>query len=210
MPSYKMISKTYGLLDIIYFRNTPRNPRKKIMELIPDEDSKVLDLCCGTMSNSIELARKKQKLQITGLDISKEMLAIAADIINELQLTNVNTVVRDATDTKLPDHYFDYVILGLVLHETTEELNRKILQEVHRILKPDGKVIVLEWERPTKIRQKILFFLIRLCEPKPFKTFIKLGKKEYFASHHFEVEKMFSTDYSCVVQCNNSQKGKKL
>ena len=208
MPSYERISKTYSLLDVIYFRNTPGNPRKKIMELIPDEDSKVLDLCCGTMSNSIELASKKQKLQVTGLDLSKEMLAIATDKINELQLTNVNTVLGDATYTRFPDGHFDYVILGLVLHETTEELNRKILKEVHRILKPVGKLIILEWEPPTKIRQKIWFSLIRLSEPKPFKTFIKLDKKEYFNSHHFEVEKMFSTDYSCVIQCNNSPREK--
>lgn len=206
MATYKMISKTYNLLDVIYFRNTPGNPRKKIFDLIPDEDIKVLDLCCGTMSNSIELAEKKQKLQVTGLDLSKEMLAIAMDKINAMQLTNIKTVVGDATDTKCPDQYFDYVILGLVLHETPEELNRKILKEIHRICKPDGKLIVLEWEQPTKIRQKLLFSFIRLCEPKPFKTFIKLDKREYFNRHHFEVEKMFSTDYSCVMQMSNDSK----
>lgn len=203
MEIYKVLAKVYDLLDVIYFRDTPKNPRKKIYALIPNKSVKVLDLCCGTMGNTINIAKQKDQISVTGLDCSKEMLQMAENKIKKLKLKNAETVIGDATDTKFPDASFDFIIIGLVLHETPEKLNKKILKEAHRILKPNGKLIVLEWELPKKPLQKILFLPIRFLEPKPFKKFVRYNKIKYFEHHKFKVEKLYHTDYSCVVQMNN-------
>lgn len=60
---YKIISKSYDLLDLIYFRNFKKSPRKAVLDRIY-ENEKVLDLCTGTATNAIIIAKKKQMLKL--------------------------------------------------------------------------------------------------------------------------------------------------
>ena len=55
---YQVISKVYDLLDVTYFRNKERSPRKAVLERIGDGD-RVLDLCTGTATNAINIAKAK-------------------------------------------------------------------------------------------------------------------------------------------------------
>ena len=53
---YKLIAGVYDLLDIIYFRNYDKSPRKAVIEAISEND-KILDLCTGTATNAIEISQ---------------------------------------------------------------------------------------------------------------------------------------------------------
>ena len=53
---YKAMSRFYDLLDVIYFRKYDTSPRKVVNEAIEDND-KILDLCTGTGTNAVNIAK---------------------------------------------------------------------------------------------------------------------------------------------------------
>lgn len=197
---YSRTAKGYDLIDVIYFTQKGNNPRSKIVELIPDKNLNVLDMCCGTMGNSIPLARQRNQIRLTGLDLSPEMLEIARGKIRENRLKNAEVLAGDATRTDFASGSFDYIILGLVLHETEGPLAGKILQEAHRLLRPEEKLLVLEWERPDSLLKRLIFFPNKISEPKPFRAFYKMDKVKYFERNHFKTVGQFHCDYSCVYE----------
>ena len=81
---YKIMSPSYDILDKTFFRyngrKDGRNPREVLAELIPNEKSMVLDMCCGTGSNGINVAIKNPNVTVVGLDRSKSMMNIRAAI----------------------------------------------------------------------------------------------------------------------------------
>lgn len=190
----------YDLIDVIYFTPKGNNPRSKIAELIPDENLNILDMCCGTMGNSIPLAQKRKKIKLTGLDLSPDMLEIAKEKIRAHKLNNVKILAGDASHTNFDSSSFDYIILGLVLHELEEPQAEKILKEAHRLLRPEGKLLVLEWERPNSLLKRLRFLPNIFAEPKPFRAFYKMDKVSYFRRNHFITVRQFHCDYSCIYE----------
>lgn len=196
---YNVIAKIYGLLDIIYFRNNNRNPRRALASCIEQTDARILDVCTGTAANAIEIAKRNQSSEITGIDISKEMLNIAENKVKMLGLNNVHLYERNAFDTGYKDNTFDVIVIALVLHEVSQEACRKIILEAKRILKPDGKLLVLEWEKPKSTLRKLIFYPIRKMEPKGFDEFLKLDMKSYFQQFGLMVTDIKHCDYSKVL-----------
>ena len=145
---YKIISKAYDLLEIIYFGKYERSPRKAVFERIYEND-KILDLCTGTATNAISIAKKKPNTEIVGIDLSKDMLKVAQSKIRKNGIKNIRLFEMDATDLKFNSNYFDKVLISLVLHEVDEELAKKIIMEANRVLKDSGEIIITEWE-PSK------------------------------------------------------------
>lgn len=60
-------------IDVIYFRNYERSPRKSVIEAVSEND-KILDLCIGTASNAINISKAKTSTSIVGVDLSENML----------------------------------------------------------------------------------------------------------------------------------------
>jgi len=196
--TYKIISKFYDLIDVFYFTKKGVNPRRAIIEAIPDLPVDVLDMCTGTASNSLLIAKYRSNAKIISIDISTDMLKIAKEKIQKSRLSNIKIMQADASSTPFKDNSFDIVVLALVLHEIDTELAGKILREAYRVLKKKGHLLVLEWEQPQEIMKKIKFVPIKLLEPKPFKLFFKVDKNEYFCIHNFQIAEEKHCDYSCV------------
>lgn len=196
---YKAMSSFYDLLDVVYFRKYETSPRKVVLESISETD-KVLDLCTGTATNAVAIAKKYPKVKMVGVDLSKDMLIIAKSKVKKEALKNVKLCRMDATAMKFSDETFDKVLLSLVLHETEEELAGSIVKEAVRVLKKDGEFIVTEWRREEALWKKILFSAIDLLEPKPYKAFMKKDLKEYFASFGLELVEQVNCDYSRVLR----------
>ena len=66
-------------------------------------------------------------------------------------------------------------------------------------MKPEGELIVTEWERQDKLIKKIIFFPIEVLEPKPYKTFVKKNHKKYFEEFGLEQVECKHCDYSKVM-----------
>ncbi|GAH98963.1 unnamed protein product [marine sediment metagenome] len=96
----------------------------------------VLDYGCGPgsyITAAAELVGKSGK--IYALDIRPMAIQMVQNITAKKKLTNVETICSDCK-TRLPDNSIDVVLLYDIFHDLSEPT--KILEELHRVLKPDG------------------------------------------------------------------------
>lgn len=159
---HHVFEKIYNQYDsmnsIISFRRhkTWRKDAMKRMEV--KDGSKALDVCCGTGDWSIALSEVVgQSGEVTGLDFSKNMLSVAANKKEDLQLNNTQFIHGNAMELPFEDNSFDYVTIGFGLRNVPDYIT--VLNEMYRVLKPGGKVVCLETSQPTMIGFKQLYFL---------------------------------------------------
>lgn len=195
---YKFIASVYDLLDVIYFRNYDRSPRKAVIEAISEND-KILDLCTGTATNAMDISKAITSSKIVGVDLSENMLKVAREKLKKANIKNITLYQMDATKLSFKSESFDKILLSLILHEMDEELRSKILSEAKRALKKDGRIIITEWERSSKLSQRLLFMPIHLLEPKPYREFINKDLYTYFTKHGLQIEEYIHCDYTRIL-----------
>ena len=201
--SYKFISKIYRSIDFFYFKKN--SPRLILLDKIPNGDYRILEIAIGTSENSIILAKNKPDLKIIGIDLSDEMLKIAKNRIMNENIKNIELYKMNALDIQFETNSIDFIIISLLFHEIPEEMANKILAECKKVLKKDGKIIIIEWEFPKKFFQKLLFLLIKLFEPKEFKNFMKKDLKLYFNKNGLGIKNIDYGNYSKVIELEKSE-----
>lgn len=195
---YKFIAAVYDLLDVIYFHDTGNSPRKVVSKAIDTKDS-VLDLCTGTGTMALRIARENTESKVVGIDLSPNMIGVAEGKLRKQSLDNINFFVMDATNISFENHSFDKVLISLLLHEVDETLAAGILKEAVRLLKHDGQIIVTEWEPSKSLWKKLLFFPIHILEPKYYHAFLKKDLQAYFQGFGLKIVEKVSCDYSKVL-----------
>ena len=98
------------------------------------KDQKILDIGCGTG----EFSGLFNKENYTGIDINKEYINFAKT------KNKKNFLVMDATDLKFADNTFDAILIMAVLHHLELTGMERVLSEAKRVLKPNGKILILE------------------------------------------------------------------
>jgi len=106
------------------------------------QDSKILDLCCGSGQTTQFLVQRSR--HVTGLDASP--LSIKRAQQNVPQATYIEAF---AEEIPLSDNEFDFVHTSAAMHEMEAEQLRQILQEVYRVLKPGGYFAMVDFHAPT-------------------------------------------------------------
>lgn len=110
--------------------------------------ARVLDAGCGEGPVAFYLAERYQ-YEVTGIDILEVNIEIANQKKKKLNLSNPTFKVADFSDTKLPDNYFDgVVILEALVHSPDY---RQTLREVYRVLKPGGVFVTHNYILPDKM-----------------------------------------------------------
>jgi ubiquinone/menaquinone biosynthesis C-methylase UbiE len=121
-----------------------RNSLLEPVEFSPHE--RILDLGCGTGGSTFAIAAKaKPASEILGVDQSSGQLAVAN---HSNRYRNVRFVLGDATEVDLGSGYFDTVFICHVLHEMPRDLRLRTLRNAQRLLKPQGRLIILELDHP--------------------------------------------------------------
>ncbi len=108
-----------------------------------------LDLCCGSGDLTQLLAKQVGNTGIVlGADFAPAQLANAAARIASIYppLDGITWVEADALDLPFADNYFDAATMGYGLRNVTDI--PRCLQELHRVLKPNTKVAILDFHRP--------------------------------------------------------------
>jgi ubiquinone/menaquinone biosynthesis C-methylase UbiE len=99
----------------------------------------VLDLACGTGRHSFFLAR--QEFEVYATDMSPTALEIAAKKAAALDLRNIHFQQHDMRDIPFDNDFFDAVICIWALHHGTLAQIQRTIDEVHRVLKPEGTFV---------------------------------------------------------------------
>ncbi len=107
---------------------------------------KVLDVGTGPGSLAIEFAKGILGVQVVGLDLSDVALELARDNVQESGVSSrVSFEKGDAEDMPFEDDTFDVVISSNTLHLVKNPVS--MLNEIHRILKPQGRFIISDFRR---------------------------------------------------------------
>lgn len=129
--------------------------------IIPEDH--VLDFGCGTLTLAIMIKQQYPTAFITGIDVDKRVLAIA-----DKKRANTGLEIRldkyDGVNFPYPNDTFDRVVSSLVFHHLTTIQKKQAINEIYRVLKPDGEIHIADWGKPSNLLMEILFFFLRLLD----------------------------------------------
>lgn len=158
------IAGRYDLLNHVLSMNIDKRwrrlVRRKLQTTLDDPNALVLDVACGTGDLSIEL-QTHAKAKVIGTDFCRPMLAVAAQK-NEKESLSIPYVEGDAMKLGFADEAFDAVTIAFGLRNLSNFGDGLI--ELSRILKPGGKLVVLEFSSPIVpgFRQAFNFYFTRI------------------------------------------------
>jgi len=113
---------------------------------------KVLDIAAGTGDLTAAFAKRAGTSgEVWHTDINESMLRVGRDRMMNQGLL-LPTLICDAEKLPFPDHYFDRVSVAFGLRNMTHK--DLALAEMHRVLKPGGKLLVLEFSKVAELLQK--------------------------------------------------------
>lgn len=119
---------------------------------------KVLDIGSATGAQCRMLAGAG--IQATGVDLSEAMTTAARHHSED----NVRYVQGSAYELPFDDGIFDASLLVLALHEHTEEERTLMLEEALRVVRPEGYLIIADYNRPRLARINVPWQMIQLIE----------------------------------------------
>ena len=136
-----------GGIDIIW--------RKKfIKSLNVITSDKVLDVATGTGDVAFAIKRN-YKCYVTGLDLSINMLEKAKQKSKKYNISDIDFIEGDAENLPFDDNSFDKVVISYGLRNLGNF--EKGLSEFHRVLKPNGRLGILEFLHPRSTVSAKLF-----------------------------------------------------
>jgi len=114
---------------------------RKIISSLIENDSRVIDIGCGTGSLAFYLSKKCK--YILGVELSKKMVDYANSVKKEKNITNVMFVHGDAEKiSELTNEKFDYAVFSLCLHEMKSKTRTKTLDEIKKIT---NRIIIYDY-----------------------------------------------------------------
>jgi demethylmenaquinone methyltransferase/2-methoxy-6-polyprenyl-1,4-benzoquinol methylase len=142
------IAGRYDLLNHVLSANIDKRWRSRVSEILSPilaaESALVLDVACGTGDLSLEMQRNA-KARVIGTDFCRPMLSVAKDKTAKTGLA-VPYVEGDAMNLGFASDTFDAATIAFGLRNLS---NFEVgLRELHRILKPGGMLVVLEFSSP--------------------------------------------------------------
>jgi tocopherol O-methyltransferase len=109
----------------------------------------ILDAGCGVGGTSIYLAKKYPLVNFTGISIAPSEVQFATELAAQNKVTeNTQFLQNNFCDTKFPDGNFDGVFALESINYARD--TREFFQEMYRILKPGGKLVILDGFRTQK------------------------------------------------------------
>ena len=142
------IAEKYDFLNHSLSLGIDKSWRKKgILALKDFHPKKILDIATGTGDLAIEAFRLLKPEKILGIDLSEKMMSVGQEKIAKAGLTDIISFDRqDCADLQLENDSFDAAMVAFGIRNF-EKLDQS-LQEILRVLKPGGKLMILELTSP--------------------------------------------------------------
>ena len=133
--AYELYAPVYDFIfDWIFAPG--RTAAVKLLAL--ERSDSVLEVGIGT---GLNLPLYPWACQLTGIDLSQEMLDKAVERVQTLAMPNVTLKVMDATSLDFGDNEFDKVVATYTISAVPEPV--AVLKEMRRVVKPDGIIVLL-------------------------------------------------------------------
>ena len=150
---FDAISKNYDGLNRVISFGIDVKWRKKVVAIVGENNPKqILDIATGTGDLAIMMATLNPE-RIVGLDISAGMLEVGKQKISKANLSDkIEMLVGDSENMPFEDNTFDAITVAFGVRNFANL--DKGLTEIKRVLKPNGKLVILETSVPTKFPYK--------------------------------------------------------
>lgn len=145
---FASISNKYDLLNSLLSLKMDRYWRwVTTRELKEFPEGAVLDLCAGTLPLSLELTRQAPKRTVVAIDFCEDMLRSGLKSLPSDERKNrINAVCGDGEEIPAADQKFWGVTVAFGVRNLAR--TEQGLAEMYRVLKPGGKLLILEFSRP--------------------------------------------------------------
>lgn len=163
---FDRISGRYDLLNHLLSAGQDIRWRRRIRKFLPPGNNlRLLDIATGTGDQLFSLLKDTRIEQGTGIDLAEEMLKIGQRKAIKKELTDRVEFSRgDACDLQFPANKFDVATISFGIRNVTD-LN-KALAEMYRVLKHNGRLIILEFSLPeSRFLQQLYLFYFRKVLP---------------------------------------------
>jgi demethylmenaquinone methyltransferase/2-methoxy-6-polyprenyl-1,4-benzoquinol methylase len=199
------IAPKYDFLNRFLSAGIDKSWRKKaINQFKNDAPKRLLDVATGTADMAIRACKMLDPEKIIGIDISPKMLEIGRQKVEKERLTHkIELIQGDSEAINQPDVSFDGVMVAFGVRNFSNL--RKGLSEIFRVLKPGGRLVVLEFSKPRIPGLRNMYHLyMRKIAPQVAgwfrqnkKAYVYLNRSaEAFPDRHDFIEIMRSIGYS--------------
>lgn len=171
---FNSIAFRYDFLNRFLTAGVDIQWRKKAIRQLQDiQPQLVLDVATGTADVAIMTHQLLKTNKIIGIDISEGMLSLGREKLQKLGLTDHITLqTGDSEALPFPDDHFDAITVAFGVRNFAHL--DKGMSEMIRVLKPGGKLVVLEFSRPKQpLFRKLCDFYTNVVTPGVGKLFAK-------------------------------------
>lgn len=162
---FDSIAPRYDFLNRLLSLGIDRRWRKYAVKQIKFEESgKVLDVATGTADVALQIAAATpSSVSITGIDFSEQMIELGRVKTNKSLFSGrITLLVAPCEAIPFEDNTFDAATIAFGIRNVVDRLAG--LKEMHRVLKPGGRVVILEFSNPKSKLFKALynFYFLRI------------------------------------------------
>ncbi|MFL0268750.1 class I SAM-dependent methyltransferase [Candidatus Clostridium radicumherbarum] len=118
-------------------------PEQTLKKFNIEDDGVLLDVGCGIGYFTIPAAKILKNNRVIGIDIMPEILKIAKE--NAEGRRNIEFKESKEYSFPIEDNSVKYVLIGNVIHEVEDKI--KYFKEVKRVLKKDGYLLIIDWDK---------------------------------------------------------------
>ena len=152
---FSAIAPRYDFLNRLLSLGIDRGWRRTLTRIaLKNDTAAILDVACGTGDVSLSLRQKAPAARIVGLDFSQAMLDLAAVKIENEQ-ADIELVAASAEELPFPDTDFNLLTIAFGIRNVVDK--KKALGEFYRVLKPQGRLAVLEFSQPDYTWLRLLY-----------------------------------------------------
>jgi len=175
------IAPRYDFLNRLLSLGIDRRWREKAVRLLKfHEGSRILDVATGTGDVALEIARMTPaSVKITGADFCKEMVDLGQiKVAASKYADRIDFRVAPCEDLPFPNNTFDSITIAFGIRNVVD---RKLgLAEMWRVLRPGGRMIILEFSTPrSQLFRQLYYFYFRRVLPVIGGLFSKYNAYKY-------------------------------
>ncbi|MFL5895736.1 MAG: class I SAM-dependent methyltransferase [Thermoleophilaceae bacterium] len=159
---YDALTRLYD--PVVAVTSRERGFKRRLLEHAKVKNGEaVLDLACGTGTLAIQVKELKPKADVAAIDADRAILVRARE---KAKAAGTRIDFDRGLSTELPyyDASFDVVLSTLFFHHLTDEAKADTAEEVRRILKPGGRLLVADWGRAQDPMMRVAFLGVQLLD----------------------------------------------
>ena len=164
VPALRFDSLTRVYDPVVALTSRERGFKRRLLEHARVKDGEsVLDLACGTGTLAIDVKKDHPKAKVSALDGDAAILQRAK---RKAKDAGVKIAFQQGLANELPyeARSFDVVLSTLFFHHLTDEAKADTAEEIRRVLRLGGRVLIADWGRPQDPLMRMMFQNVQMLD----------------------------------------------